>query len=76
MFATQNASFKHPPLQTVDKILDIKRKLSYHAPCVWIFFIPPNNSRENIFLTLWMKSTKCLDTGKLHMELCLKHQNE
>lgn len=27
MFATQNACFKHPPLQTVDKILDIKGNL-------------------------------------------------
>lgn len=49
MFATQNASFKHPSLQNVDKILDIKGKLSYHAPCVWICFIPPSNSREKIY---------------------------
>lgn len=76
MFATQNASFKHPPPQTVDKILDIKGNISYHAPCLWICFTPPYNSRENIFFTPWKKSTNCLYTRKLHMELCLNHQHE
>lgn len=70
-FATQNATFKSPPFQTLDRILDIKGKLSYHVPCLWICFIPHNNFRELILLTPWMKSTNCLDTGKLHMNLCL-----
>lgn len=68
MFATQNASFKHPPLQILDKILDKKGKLSYHAPSLWICFTPRNNSREDIFNSL-DETTSCRYPRKLHMDL-------
>lgn len=49
MFATQNASFKHPPLQILNKIFNTKRNLSYHAPCLWIC-LPLAIIQENIHI--------------------------
>lgn len=47
MFATQNTSYKPPPpLQTLDKILDIQGKLSYRSSSLWICFTSRNNLRE------------------------------